>query len=405
MDTYDAAQASEAPDFSMPCILFQVTLFKFCCVLDRWYLLFVHLCCALSTLWTWTTRASCNCRIDSITTMSARVETDAAAKAASKAAKEAAAVAARQQAQQHLKATGAGHYDPYTASNAITMHGDNTLKRLAAERNSASSSASSNVSAATQKSLPAGWKSVPDAVNGKTYYYEISSGKTQWHFPTALDSTASSSSTPTSNAAAGSGTAADGAGSSLPAGWFAAVDGGSNKTYYYTASGTRQWDLPTTPAPAAALHSPATTGAGARPQGLANAPSRFAAGTGANSAPLGKPGGSSGSGSATAGSKFNFVPRAAGGHGSRPRPGAGGSSSGGRGGEYAGNKRKLESSADDPLDPTGTGGRWSDGLEAAERMAAAKALKAQQEKLASAAGGGSADAAEIGPSMPTPSFS
>jgi hypothetical protein len=81
--------------------------------------------------------------------------------------------------------------------------------------------------ALTTDDLPVGWKALNDPTTGKTYYYSIFTGKTQWARPTIPPPPPVQ--TPVAT------------GPSLPAGWKAISDPRSGRTYYWNQStGTSQ---------------------------------------------------------------------------------------------------------------------------------------------------------------------
>jgi hypothetical protein len=278
--------------------------------------------------------------------------------------------------------------------------------------------------AAVRSAGVAEWSPVVDPSSGHTYYYEAATGRTQWEVPPALAVAPRGSGQVPSGATAGTlgavstrdlppalrdklmsrgiikpadagsvhapsssgataftGRAASGGSESatgpvsgaapLPAGWYAATDPSTSGTYYYTAAGETQW-IPPGPhqaimeRPAASRAVNASQGQVQPSYGTGPSGSRAAHGhrgsmvSGGNSSALGP--------DASSGSAASF---AAGGRPARPysqrhppqyHPRGGGA---GRGGP----RKRLHPGAGggpggvDPLDPTGTGGRWSDGLE------------------------------------------
>jgi hypothetical protein len=285
-----------------------------------------------------------------------------AAADASRGERQAAADAARAAALAHLQRTGAGEGYGIRGVKAVdtSQLGDNTLK-LVATRLAAPAAA---VPAAAAQ-LPPGWAIAKDA-SGKAYFFH-SDGRVQWEAPRPGGAAAGPPSAGGAPAAATGApvavpAAAATAPAALPAGWFSACQP-NGEVYYYTASGEVTWDTPTTPAAAAAAAAPTPAPVWCPPRAAA-AP---AAASGSNSFPLGRAGAAP------------FAPRAVRGRG--PGGGAGGRSSGG--------------GAIDPLDPTGTGGRWSDGLDAAQG-------RRDASTAASVAAGGALAAPSGGKGLPSP---
>lgn len=327
--------------------------------------------------------------------------------AAEKAQREAAALAARSAAKSFLQQHGLDRESAATSLASI----DNTLRtlhssvteELRAKAAKAAAPAAGAASAAFAKrpaaastaggaaggpSLPDGWRATLDPGSGRNYYFHAASGRTQWEPPEA------GSAMPLAPpVAAGSSSSASGSSNGLPAGWFRAA-GAGGREYYYTASGLTQWTAPTQPAPgsapapaaaptavavpASAYRSLPASHAGpslpARAPGAAPVASRAAEDAADERASGGYGGGGRGRGGGPPG-------RGGGGGGDRGRGGGRGR---GRGG--GGHHRLPDSSAADPLDPTGTGGRWSDGLDvgrpsAAAAAAAAGALAGQKRRL------------------------
>ena len=80
-----------------------------------------------------------------------------------------------------------------------------------------------------QTPLPAGWEAAVDPTSRKTYYFQRATGKRSWEKPALEDSSELS------------GQSQD----DLPDGWKAAKDASSGKTYYYHTNGTTVWEKPT----------------------------------------------------------------------------------------------------------------------------------------------------------------
>ena len=304
-----------------------------------------------------------------------------------KAQREAAAIAARESAKAYLQQHGVGPTAvvPSIDNTLRTLHSSviddlraKVLKPPAAATGGATTAAlrkpalSSDAGAAA---LPEGWRATLDPGSGRTYYFNATTGQTQWTLPEA----GSSLPPAPSNAAGGGGAAAPASG--LPAGWFRAT-GADGREYFYTASGLTQWSAPTQAAPGARAPAPSPAAAAPAPSASAyrlpasqagpTLPPRALAPAASSGGPPragADSGASGGSGSGRGG---------AGRGGSAPFRGGGGGGRGrGRGGRY------HETSAADPLDPTGTGGRWSDGLEVARPQP-------QASGAAAASGGGDA---------------
>lgn len=230
---------------------------------------------------------------------------------------------------------------------------------IAADRSSSNAHPAAGASAgaaaaAATAALPAGWweASMPD---GRRYFY-TAAGERTWDRPTASSSVgnstpATAAATPAAPAPAAA--AAPVAPLPLPAGWWeaSAPDG---RKYWYNAAGERTWERPAAPSGAAAAIAPVAGAAAPAPSidwaayvathGMMGGAPRPRA---THAAPIMDSSGGGGSGGG------------GGGWHSRGGGRGGGGGGGGRGGRWRG----PESSAADPLDPTGTGGRWSDGLE------------------------------------------
>jgi hypothetical protein len=76
--------------------------------------------------------------------------------------------------------------------------------------------------------LPAGWEAAKDPTSCKTYYFQRATGERSWEKPQP-PSAEISKVTPED---------------ALPGGWTAATDKASGKHYYYNASGETRWDRP-----------------------------------------------------------------------------------------------------------------------------------------------------------------
>jgi pre-mRNA-processing factor 40 len=148
-------------------------------------------------------------------------------------------------------------------------------ERLAAEAAArgppAAAPAAANGEAAAEAPLPAGWKATK-AADGRTYYYNSLTKKTQWTRPKPDDGAAPADGAPPAAAA--------GADAPLPAGWKSAKapDG---RTYYFAPGEKTRWTRPTEPtgaaaAPAAAPATPAAAPATPAPNGDAPADSTAA---------------------------------------------------------------------------------------------------------------------------------
>jgi len=100
--------------------------------------------------------------------------------------------------------------------------------------------AASSAAAAATPALPAGWAAQRDAASGHTYYFNASTGASQWHAPAPQLAAAP----PPPPPAAGTG---------LPPGWVAGRDPASGAVYYANPStGATQWEPPQAPTPAPA---------------------------------------------------------------------------------------------------------------------------------------------------------
>jgi len=87
--------------------------------------------------------------------------------------------------------------------------------------------------------LPAGWSAAVDPTSGRTYYVNATTGQTSWEPPAAPAQTTSATSIPP--AAPGMQAGAP----PLPAGWSAAVDPNSGQTYYMNSiTGQTSWEPP-----------------------------------------------------------------------------------------------------------------------------------------------------------------
>jgi len=310
-----------------------------------------------------------------------------------KAQREAAAIAARESAKAYLQQHGVG-------PTAVVPSIDNTLRTLhssviddlRAKVLKPPAAATGGVTTAVSRkpalssdagaaALPEGWRATLDPGSGRTYYFNAATGQTQWTLPEAGSSLPPAQ--PSSTAGSGGAVAPA---SGLPAGWFRAT-GADSREYFYTASGLTQWSAPTQAAPGARAPAPSPAAAAPAPSASAyrlpasqagpTLPPRALAPAASSGGP--RPGADGGGGSGGGGG-------GAGRGGGTSRGGApfrGGGGGGGRGRGRGG--RYHETSAADPLDPTGTGGRWSDGLVVARPPPQAAAAAA-----AAASGGGDA---------------
>lgn len=77
--------------------------------------------------------------------------------------------------------------------------------------------------------LPAGWEAAKDPTSGKTYYFQRVTGERSWEKP-QVPSSGNDKATPDD---------------ALPDGWTAVTDKNLGKTYYYNTSGETRWDRPT----------------------------------------------------------------------------------------------------------------------------------------------------------------
>jgi hypothetical protein len=341
-----------------------------------------------------------------------------------RAAKEAAALAAREAARTRLSQTGAGHgiTGVVHVTTAVT---DNTLKIVAGRVGAASAAgAGAGLAAAPAgDDLPPGWATAKDGA-GKTYYYHSGSNAVQWDRPVAAAATAAAAPAQATAPAQASSSSSSAAAAALPAGWFASKDA-TGGTYFYTADGRTQWETPTQPAvaapPAATPVVASTTGEAAlklraAPGGIGPAvPAALAAAAAAassSSAPA--PSSSTTSSGASAAGRGGFKPFAPRSVGAPGRGGSRGGGGGGRGGGSGGGFRGGfcgggghhqrhrpppsggTGGAIDPLDPTGTGGKWSDGL------AEAQGRKSDSSGAAGAGGAASGGGGGGGGPLPSP---
>lgn len=91
--------------------------------------------------------------------------------------------------------------------------------------------------------LPAGWVAQHDPSSGYPYYVNMSTGVTQWEWPTAAPPLPAALAAPVPPPTP-----------SLPPGWVSAVDPASGRPYYYNAtSGVTQWEPPAAAVPAPPL--------------------------------------------------------------------------------------------------------------------------------------------------------
>lgn len=92
--------------------------------------------------------------------------------------------------------------------------------------------------AGVRASLPSGWASAIDPASGDTYYFNVFERVSQWERPSLEAESAEG------RARAPSGTPPR-AGGDLPPGWASAVDPGTGDSYYFNPStGVSQWDRP-----------------------------------------------------------------------------------------------------------------------------------------------------------------
>ena len=279
-----------------------------------------------------------------------------------KAAREAKALEARAAAVSHLRATGAGDLSDSRQAPVSRAVTDNTLKLMGQKlfkpsTSSSSSATSASSSHSTRAAFPLGWETALDSLSGKYYYYHTATKQTSWILPQEGDAHSSDTSS---------------VGQPIPSGWYRASTA-EGVEYFYSADRLSTWERPSAPPPG---HSPSFSSAAATQSTLSIPPP-------APQWPEHAPGSSSSSGSiavferipSTVQQSQQPVPFSSGSSSSsssssssaRSRGGVGGGHSftiRGRGGVGGFHHRKpYESSALDPLDPTGTGGKWSDGLD------------------------------------------
>jgi len=299
-----------------------------------------------------------------------------------------AALAARADALAYLKARGLNKDQPVgeaAAKGDVNAVGaDNTVRMIRARRAAAAAAAApSALSGSSAEGGGAGrWARLRDEASGSHYWWDRTTGATSWSAPPGhADEEATNTASAADTFRRRSAEEAEGGcvpkqrakfapllrgaeaedGASLANGWVAVLDPATKRVYYWSSrTDEAQWDAPAEEeegkrryaeakqAPPTATSLPVTLQLRAAPPTVRQQQPRRA--------PLPP--------------QHRALVAAAGGAPIGFRIGGGGGGGGrGRGGKRPPMKRRraAESTAFDPLDPTGRGGRWADGLEDSSR--------------------------------------